>query len=94
MPMMTSQILRSVDFTKTQKSRYLEKQALFFLQIKKLVNYKSRGIFIAKNKFVASVNFKDLRNSQKFATRSFSTMSVPDSFNMYFLLFYIVNFQD
>ena len=30
---MTSQILRLVDFTKTQKSRYLEKEALFFLQI-------------------------------------------------------------
>ena len=40
---MTSQILKSVDFTKTQKSRYLENEALFFLQVKKLVNYTSRA---------------------------------------------------
>ena len=35
MPMMTSQILKSVDFTKTQKSRYLKNEILFFLQKKK-----------------------------------------------------------
>ena len=34
MLMMTSQILKSADFTKTQKSRYLENELLFFLQIK------------------------------------------------------------
>ena len=33
MPIMTSQILKSVDFTKTQKSS---------LQIKKFINYTSR----------------------------------------------------
>ena len=32
--MMTAQILKSVDFTKTQKSVYLENET-FFLQIKK-----------------------------------------------------------
>ena len=31
-----SQILKSVDFTKAQKSRYLENKILFFLQIKKV----------------------------------------------------------
>ena len=31
---MTSQILKSAGFTKTQKSQYLENEALFFLQIK------------------------------------------------------------
>ena len=31
---MMSQILRLVDLTKTKKSRYLEKETLFFLQIK------------------------------------------------------------
>ena len=36
MPMMASQILKSVDFTKAQKSRYLENEILFFLQIKKI----------------------------------------------------------
>ena len=34
--MMTSQILKSVDFTKVQKPRYLENEILFFLQIKKM----------------------------------------------------------
>ena len=37
--MMTSQILQSVDdFIKTHKSRYLENEELFLLQIKKLIN--------------------------------------------------------
>ena len=39
--MMTLQILKSMDFTKTQKSKYLEKETLFFLQIKKFINYTS-----------------------------------------------------
>ena len=41
--MMTSQILKPVDFAKTQKSRYLENKILFFLQIKKFINHKSRA---------------------------------------------------
>ena len=41
MPMMTSQILKFVDFTKTQKFRYLENETIFFLQIKKLINCAS-----------------------------------------------------
>ena len=36
MPMMTSQSLKSVDFTKAQKSRYFENKILFFLQIRKM----------------------------------------------------------
>ena len=43
MHMMTPQILKSLDFTKTQKSRYLESKALFFLQIKKFINCASRA---------------------------------------------------
>ena len=43
MSMMTSWILKFVDFTKTQKSRYLKNEALFFLQINKFVNYTSRA---------------------------------------------------
>ena len=35
----TSQILKFVNFTKTLKSRYLKKETLFFLQIKKIINY-------------------------------------------------------
>ena len=48
MPMMTSQILKTVDFTKTQKSRYLENKTLFFLQIKKSFNYTSRATLLQK----------------------------------------------
>ena len=39
---MTSQILQPVDFTKTQKSRYLENEK-FFLQI---INYTSRATLL------------------------------------------------
>ena len=42
MLMMTSQILKFVDFTYTQKFKYLENKTLFFLQIKKIINYTSR----------------------------------------------------
>ena len=42
MPMAMLQILKSVDFTKTQKCRYLENET-FFLQIKKFVDYTSRA---------------------------------------------------
>ena len=59
MSMMTPQNLNSVDFTKTQKSRYLENETLFFLQIKKLINYTSRATLWQKSSFVAEVNFKD-----------------------------------
>ena len=54
--MMTSQILKYVDFTKTQKSKYLRNETLFFLQIKKIFNYTSRAtILLQKNSFVADV---------------------------------------
>ena len=48
MHMMTSQILKSVDFTKTQKCRYLENKTLFFLQIIKFINYTSSAILLQK----------------------------------------------
>ena len=39
--MMSWQIFKSVGFTKTQKSRYLENETLFSLQIKKsLITHK------------------------------------------------------
>ena len=59
MPMMTSQIFKSVDFPKTQKSRYLENETLFFLQIKKFINYTSRATLLQKS-FVAKVTFNPL----------------------------------
>ena len=49
--MMTAQILKSVDFTKTQKSRYLENET-FFLQMKNLI---IQGYFMAKNTSVVEV---------------------------------------
>ena len=47
MVMMTSQILRLVHFTKTQKSKYFENGTLHI-----------KGYFITKNSFAAEVNFK------------------------------------
>ena len=44
-----------MDFTKAQKSRYLENET-FFLQMTKKIHIK--GYFIAKNSFVAEVTFK------------------------------------
>ena len=48
MSMMTSQILKSVDFTNTRKPRYLKKETLFFLQLKKFINYTSWAILLQK----------------------------------------------
>ena len=56
MPMMKPQILKSVDFTITQKSRCLEKKT-YFLKTKK--NNNTSKISIAKNSFVADVTFKN-----------------------------------
>ena len=54
--MMTSQILKSVEYTKTQKSRYLNEtnKKIIFWQ-KKFINYTLKGTFMAKNSFVAEV---------------------------------------
>ena len=43
MSMMSLQILKPVDFSKTQRSRYLENKTLFFLQIKILINNTLRA---------------------------------------------------
>ena len=61
MLMMIPQILKSLDFTKTQKSRCLENETLFFLQIKKFINYTSRAILLQKNWFVLEVTFKQTK---------------------------------
>ena len=53
---MTSQILKSVNFKKTQKSRYLKKETSFFLQIKKIINYTSIAT-LSKKSFAAEVTF-------------------------------------
>ena len=48
MPMVTAQILKAVDFIKIQRSRYLENETLFFLQMKRFINYTSRGTLLQK----------------------------------------------
>ena len=53
--MISSQILKVVDLTKTQRSRYLSSKTLFFLQIKKFVNNASKATLWQKNTFVAEV---------------------------------------
>ena len=40
MPLLTSQILKSVDFTETEKSRYLENKTSFFLKKKSLTTHQ------------------------------------------------------
>ena len=61
MSIVTSQILKSADFTKTQKFRYLENKRVFFLQMKEFIKgYFIKGYFTAKNSFVAEATFKGL----------------------------------
>ena len=55
--MIASQSLKSVDFTKAQKSRHL-KNKTFFHQIKKIHLSYVKDYFMAKNNFVAEVTFK------------------------------------
>ena len=45
------QILKFVDFTKTQKSRYFENETLIFLRKKKFNNYISRATLRQKKRF-------------------------------------------
>ena len=49
--MMTSQILKFVDFTKIQKSRYLESEALLFLQIEKSKKQKHKNLNTSRMKY-------------------------------------------
>ena len=55
--MMTSQILKFVDFTKTQKCRYLE-NVTFEIKSSLIINKFIKDNFIAKNSFVAEVTLK------------------------------------
>ena len=55
--MMTSQTLKSVDFTKAQKSRYLDNETLFSFRIKKSLTAHQR-LLHGKDNFVAEVTFK------------------------------------
>ena len=53
--MMASQVLKILDFTRTQKSRYLENETLFFLQINKFIN-QCQGLLNCKKKFCSEGN--------------------------------------
>ena len=46
--MMTPQSWKSVDYTKIQKSRYLENEISFLVQIRKNINYTSRTTILQK----------------------------------------------
>ena len=46
--MMTSQILRSVHFAKSQKSRYFDNETLFLLQLRKSVNDTAKATLLQK----------------------------------------------
>ena len=76
--MMTSEILKFMNFTKTQKARYLENETLFFLQIKKIINYISRATLLQKkNSFVSEVTFKCNFNLDKLTIINTFLTNVP-----------------
>ena len=56
--MMTSQISKLRDSPKTQKSRYLENEALFFL-LKKIIHYTLMVAVWQKNSFLTEVTLKE-----------------------------------
>ena len=58
MPIMTSKILKSVDFTKIQKSRYLEDETLKKLNIWENSSITRQGLFYGKKKFCSGGNLK------------------------------------
>ena len=64
MPIMTQQILKSVNFMKTQKSRYL-KNKTFFLQKKKKYLIAHQGLVDGKKRFAAKVTFSRRQQNQK-----------------------------
>ena len=57
MPMENSQILKTVDFAKTQKSRCLENKILISF-LKKFINYTTWVTLWQKKSFLAEVIFK------------------------------------
>ena len=61
--MMMSQVLKSVDFTKTQKSKYLENRTLFFLQIKKLIVHQGL-LYAEENCYLAEVTFFNMSEAK------------------------------
>ena len=59
MPMMTSQILKSLDFTKTQDlDIWRTKHYFFFKQTNSLIAHE--GLLYGKNSFAAEVTFEEM----------------------------------
>ena len=63
--MLTPQILKSVNFTKTQKSRYLENKIFFLKKKKKKSLIAHQGLLYGKKSFVAEVTFSRRPQNQK-----------------------------
>ena len=65
MPMMTPQIFKSVNFTKTQKSRHFKNKTFFLEKKKKKKLIVHQGLFYAKKGFPAEVIFSRRPQNQK-----------------------------
>ena len=65
MPMMPPQIFKSVNFTKTQKSRYFKNKTFFLQKKKKKKLIVHQGLLYAKKRFAAEVIFSRRPQNQK-----------------------------
>ena len=65
MHMMMSQILKLMDFTKTQKSRYLQNEKFFF-QMKKSINNTSNYLMIIWQLYLRLIIIQFLGNESKY----------------------------
>ena len=52
MSVIMSQVFNFVDSSKTLKSKYVEKEILIFLHLKKIINYTGKCYNMAKNSFL------------------------------------------
>ena len=79
MPMMTPQIFKFVNFTKTQKSRHF-KNKTFFLKKETLIVHQ--GLIYAKKRFAAEAIFsKRPQNQKKKKKKIFKEKSLPTQAN-------------
>ena len=60
MPMIMSQILKAVDFTKKTKIQISREQNIIFSSDKRIHQLHIKGYFMTKNSFVVEVTFKRL----------------------------------
>ena len=65
MHMMMSQILKLMDFTKTQKSRYLQNEKFFF-QMKKSINNTSNYLMIIWQLYLRLIIIQFMGNESKY----------------------------